>query len=406
MTALFPALQQEELLYSAVARYRDMMRLPSERAVLEEVFGRAAGIAVVDLPGRIEAFLAGLPPGHGYTAEEVVRRHTTLPYYLPFVARHQAEEAEQRLRTRGSTGIPDLLGIRASTVPAPTFLRFCPACAETDRSTAGAPYWRRVHQLPGVVVCPDHGIALWCSGARRTQGEGRHVFRSLGSAAPEAMRPIAADGPGARLLLEIAQDSRWLLAQAREPEGLDGLRRRYTRLLQAQGWMRSPRRIRITDLREAFLTWCGASLLNALGCDLRTRTGRPGASRIRSTAASARATSSASRAPQSTRAERLPIRRPGAGGPRATHGRSGTGASTSRGRAAAATASPRLGTPPAAAARPPGAAASSTVPTPPASAPGRSPPRRPIPAGTRAGGTPGASGCAGPHPARVRLPGG
>ncbi len=273
MTALFPALLPEELLYSVIARYRDTMRFANDRAVLAAIFGSPTGIAVVDLPGRLEALLAHLPPGHGYTAETIIRGHTTLPYYLRFVARHRAAEAVERLRWRGSVGLPDLLGIRASTVPSPTHLHFCPACAETDCAAYGAACWRRVHQLPGVLLCPAHQVPLWRSPVRRTQGEGRNVFRSLERDGRAGAQPIPVPDAGATLLRQLAADSWWLLSTPAEPEGLEGLRLRYRRLLEAHGWTRSAKQVRIGDLREAFLARYEDGMLALLGCGLATRTG-------------------------------------------------------------------------------------------------------------------------------------
>ena len=273
MTALFPALLPDELLYSAIARFRDAMGFASDRAVLAAVFGSATGIAVVDLPGRVEAFLTHLPPGHGYAAEAILRRHTMLPYYLRFVARHRAAEADERLRWRGSVGLPDLLGIRASTVPSPAHLHFCPVCAEADRAAHGAAYWHRVHQLPGVLVCPHHQVPLWRSRVRRTQGEGRNVFRSLERSGLTGAQRIRFLDAGATLLAQLATDSWWLLSTPGNPEGLEGLRLRYRRLLEAQGWMRTAKQVRIGDLRAAFLSRYGSGTLAFLGCSLDTRTG-------------------------------------------------------------------------------------------------------------------------------------
>jgi hypothetical protein len=39
-------------------------------------------------------------------------------------------------------------------------LRICPACFEAERHRLGMPYWHRVHQLPGVEMCPEHGERL------------------------------------------------------------------------------------------------------------------------------------------------------------------------------------------------------------------------------------------------------
>jgi ribosomal protein L37AE/L43A len=270
MSAFFPELLPEELLYSAVARYRDRMRFPNERMVLKLLFGRSTHTAVVDLTGYVDALLARLPPMHRYTAASVVRRHTTLPFYLRFVAPTRAAEAETRLCSGSSTGVNDLLGLRASTVPTPTHLHFCPLCAEADVETCGEPYWRRAHQLPGVWICSVHGEPLWQSGVQRTNVQGRQVFRSLASAEPADATPLVPPPGRADVLARLAADTDWLLQAEPAVEGLQAISARYRAHLHAQGWTRGARQIRMGELRNAIRCRFGARLLQALGCSLGT----------------------------------------------------------------------------------------------------------------------------------------
>ncbi len=37
---------------------------------------------------------------------------------------------------------------------------FCPACIEHDKNSMGLSYWRRLHQIPGVDICPKHATPL------------------------------------------------------------------------------------------------------------------------------------------------------------------------------------------------------------------------------------------------------
>lgn len=273
MSAVFPEILPEELLYSALARYGDMMRFPGQKAVLDAAFGRRTGIAAVELPGPIDALIERLPGGHRLTADGLVDAHTTLPYYARFIAPDRIAGAAATLRVRGSGGLAESLGIRPSAVPIATHLRYCPRCSEEDRATHGVAYWRRAHQLPGVVVCPDHGAALWATKASRRPAVGRHVFRSLEGTLEEGGVPIQ-DGAGhPRLFARIARDSLWLLTNGRVPVTAAALHARYVRRLSEHGWMRSAKHIRIGELREAFVAHHGARALATLGCGLDTHTG-------------------------------------------------------------------------------------------------------------------------------------
>ncbi len=272
MSALFPEILPEELLYSALARYSDMMRFPGQKAVLDAAFGRRTGIAPVELPGPIDSLLARLPAGHAQTADRLLDGHTTLPYYARFVCPNRIVEAAARLRARGSMGLAESLGIRPSAVPIAVQLRFCPTCAEADRDAHGAAYWRRAHQLAGVLVCPEHRTPLWHSTVSRRPAAGRHVFRSLESA-PDGGAPIVFDRQDAPVLVRLAQDTLWLLTGGRAPVQAAKLHARYLERLAERGWMRSAKQIRIGELREAFVAHHGARLLTALGCSLGTLTG-------------------------------------------------------------------------------------------------------------------------------------
>jgi hypothetical protein len=273
INALLPTPHPEELLYSVLARYRDRMRFPSEKTVLERVFGSRTMTAPVELTGRIDAMVAGLPPDHPLAADSLLRRHTTLPYYAPFLGAGRLHDVVQRLRTGTAQGAAEALGLRASTVVSPTHLQFCKVCREADLESNGEPYWRRAHQLPGVLLCPEHSVPLWRSAIRRREPAQRHVFHSLGSAPQEGAAPIAFAESGCPALPQIAEDTAWLLTLA--PTGTGGLEvnARYKGLLEEQGWIRSRKQIRMADLRAAFAGHYGPRLLAYVGCKLSSLTG-------------------------------------------------------------------------------------------------------------------------------------
>ncbi|MBN1137926.1 MAG: hypothetical protein JXM73_15155 [Anaerolineae bacterium] len=64
MIGYFPEPYPDELFYSLCARFGARMRYPHKSAVMRELFGTEAAIAVVDLPSRLGFFTEALPPGH------------------------------------------------------------------------------------------------------------------------------------------------------------------------------------------------------------------------------------------------------------------------------------------------------------------------------------------------------
>jgi hypothetical protein len=88
MLGHFPSPHPDELLYGVCARLSERANVPSKKGFCQTLFG-AASIAVVDLPSRLE-FLAKQLPSGGPNAETLLRNHTLLPLYLPFLPKERA----------------------------------------------------------------------------------------------------------------------------------------------------------------------------------------------------------------------------------------------------------------------------------------------------------------------------
>ena len=79
------------------------------------------------------------------------------------------------MKSGKTDGLMMKLGMTAFRPGRVTKLRFCGTCLSQMRDKYGEAYWRRDHQLPGVLVCPDHARLLQESHV--SLGElSRHVF--------------------------------------------------------------------------------------------------------------------------------------------------------------------------------------------------------------------------------------
>lgn len=85
MITVFPDPYPDELLYSVCARYQERMMWGNQKTTLEDLFGSNTVVAVVDLPGHVDALISHLPAGHRYSSDEIIDRHTLLPYFLHFL---------------------------------------------------------------------------------------------------------------------------------------------------------------------------------------------------------------------------------------------------------------------------------------------------------------------------------
>ncbi len=204
----------------------------------------------------------------------LLHRHTMFPFYATVVNSATSTRAAALMRGNGGCGVHGLLGVRASRVPAPSRLRYCPDCVVADREAAGTAWWRRSHQVPGVFVCVKHGVPLLASARRTTSARERLAFYELDA----SIRPD--DGPCVspailrdreRAVIAIAHEAASLLAERREAGlGPDDLWLDRSAALRANGFARGKCQFDACRLRQALFDWFGKPLLEALGCELRT----------------------------------------------------------------------------------------------------------------------------------------
>lgn len=136
------------------------MDYPNSVAATYDFFGGGVGAAIVDLPNRLDHLEAALPPGHLYSSNEFIYDHTHYPFYAPFLPPERSLLVKNAMRQSGLNRVAERIGLSADRLRMPTFLRFCPSCVEQDRTDFDETYWHRVHQLPGVEVCPHHATFL------------------------------------------------------------------------------------------------------------------------------------------------------------------------------------------------------------------------------------------------------
>ncbi len=272
MIGNFPQAFPDELLYSVCARHVRHLRYPSARGAACELFGTGNALAVIDLPSHLDALVAALPVELGYTAEQLIDEHSLWRYYAPFLSAECAFQLRRDMRRDGGAAIHPRAGIMASTIHLPQRLRWCPACVVEDRGAFGEAYWHRLHQAPGVVVCPQHLALLEETGSVLRSGP-RHAF----IAADDAVRPVESrlfapekDHP---LLLRIAEDASWLLRTPGLSSTLAGLRERYLQLLADVDLALPSGRVRARALVAAFVEAYPNDLLILLQCEVDMESG-------------------------------------------------------------------------------------------------------------------------------------
>lgn len=282
----FPEIFPDELLWSAWGRYAEQVDYSNITTLHVDLFGYPRRGVARDLPNGLDAFVARLPPGHSYRAEQLALHNTMFPYYrlgMP-VARADAllkamrRDDAKRARHEGQ---PHALVPKALLPSTLGVFRLCPSCAEEDSARpAGSPYWHRVHQLPGVYVCPEHGTPLLTSNVTRGRATRRRdAYRLPDARVLESSVPLRCPQAPPEALLTLAQASKWVLAAGPESAAYEtavaGLRRAaILRGVAGAVARKGAGEAAVDAVGLARLTRdrCGDALLEAVGCPVRAGT--------------------------------------------------------------------------------------------------------------------------------------
>lgn len=271
MIGFFPDPYPDELLYSACARYSERVKYRNKQSHLSELLGKRGLSAVVDFPSRLNYFISILPPGNHYSVEGIINENTLLPFYEPFLPSDRAElvrkemkddSKDNHLRSRAATTVKQ--------VKMPDYLRFCPLCVENNRSEYGESYWHRLHQLPGVIVCPEHSCFLENSSLEWKRGIGSHFYSAEDYILRKKVRLLKPSNNDHNVLVKLAENAEWLLSQNNLNIGTDVLRDRYYNQLLKKELAYYNGRIRNNKLFKAFKKFYSPLLLETLGCSIES----------------------------------------------------------------------------------------------------------------------------------------
>jgi hypothetical protein len=200
MIMQFPVAHNDELLVSILARFVARQGLKDDKVALEVLFGSRNIVPSPLLQGHIQALLSRV--GHIWSIgqNELIQRHSILSIFQSFVEPSRIHEVKKRLIKSEKSDVMTGIGINASNIKWPRNYRYCPDCVIEDYKNLAYSYWRRLFQLPGVMVCPKHHCYLQNS-PFKLRPERRHAFKDASFLVPQAQLTPLYVKPNDKLLL-------------------------------------------------------------------------------------------------------------------------------------------------------------------------------------------------------------
>lgn len=266
--SFFPDPYPDELLYSVFARYHAWSYHESPKGTLDDLFGIRTITAIVDLPSNLGSLINNLPIGASYQIKDLIFQHTLYPFYAPFQPAERVKKVYQSMINDNGGKIYLWFGLMAGSVIPKQFLQYCPECAINDSNKYGELYWHRIHQVPGVFVCPYHNVFLENSTVRIKQ-DNRHEYISANlKNCMHISKNHFNDNLPIDRLIKLANEIKWLLDNCLSSHQLNWYQERYIQLLWRKGLVSSGGFVDQVSLNDEFNNYYGNYLLKVFDSDV------------------------------------------------------------------------------------------------------------------------------------------
>ncbi len=238
MIAFFPTPYPDEFFYSIIARYHvrsgnisfkqthtELLGLPSQQ------LGRFA------LPNNLNYLFKKLFFSN-QNVDDFIYSYTLYPYYVTFLTSQEAWLVKGLMKTKVSRSIFEIAKVSLTTTAhSKKILKFCPLCLEEDTNKYGEAYWHRIHQTPGILVCPTHEVALQDS-LISVEGGGIHYHAASSENCQANINQIVYSDNVLQKLFSLTQDINWMMSCNVSFKGLSWLRHQYTNYLVEKNYLK------------------------------------------------------------------------------------------------------------------------------------------------------------------------
>ncbi|WP_414587915.1 TnsD family transposase [Scytonema sp. PCC 10023] len=264
MVSFLPKPYPDEILYSILARYHIRSGNTSPKNTLQELFNCQTIVATVDLPSNLNSLIQNINFISNYQVEDLIYNHTLYPFYSIFLPPKRAIQVMESMKAENGGDIHTRVGIMASSMTLPRYFRFCPNCLEEDLTNYGEPYWHRLHQTPGVLVCPTHGVLLQDS-IVPLQGFNKHEYYAASTDnCIVSPNPKNYSNDTLEKLRILAKDIYCLLKSHFDSKEPDWFCRQYRNLLIDNGLANANGRVKQNNLLDSFLFFYGREMLTVV----------------------------------------------------------------------------------------------------------------------------------------------
>ena len=203
------------------------------------------------------------------SGEQIANDLTLYPYYTRYLSSRRRLLCLDKILSSNGHGIQLKVGLTANRIKVPYYLRYCKVCRRLDIDKYGETYWRRSHQLPGVLVCPDHGKWLLNSYVRmQLKGFSHHIDATTATANIGINLAKALDSSDKGKALLIARRSRDVILGPIPAWDGEDVSLAYRKAAIERGFIDGAVQLSLPKLEKGFAAFYGRRLLRIVQCDI------------------------------------------------------------------------------------------------------------------------------------------
>jgi hypothetical protein len=159
MISNFPAIYEDEIIYSVLSRYALTTGNENNLDTVEELFGKRYVKIGIEFTCLLNNLVQNIDY-YKYTAKYLIMNHSAFPYYAPFLSENSKIQLFEQMIYGDASSIYSRVGLHGTGIGRKNCLYYCPECVSSDIKIYDEAYFHRIHQMQGVVVCPKHGCLL------------------------------------------------------------------------------------------------------------------------------------------------------------------------------------------------------------------------------------------------------
>lgn len=266
----FPILYEDELLYSIIARYKQMCGIISKKALIRDLFGGEVTLSSAYFPTHLKKLINNLPYTSKLTEDIILEKHTLYPLLTSFLSDEATKDIYSSVKEGKDERVILKIGFMNSSFKMGNKLKFCPKCLKEDIEVLGESYWRRSHQIPGVFFCIKHECKLLESTIQASESR---VFQECASedTCIEYEESILLEDKYIKLNLEFSKEVNYLLNNTSIRKGLSFIIDYYIDRLRELGLTSKSGNIYMDKLEKKFIRFYSPQYLKIMQVEVDTK---------------------------------------------------------------------------------------------------------------------------------------